>query len=45
MDERGLSDEQCDCLCSEYLDYIVSDLIPWDSSDKDFSQLEVNRLV
>ena len=45
VDERGLSDEQRDCLCSEYLDYIVSDLIPWYSSDKDFSQLEVNRLV
>ena len=45
VDERGLSDEQRDCFCSEYLDYIISDLIPWYSSDKDFSQLEANRLV
>ena len=28
VDKRRLSDEHY-CFCSEYLDYIVSDLIPW----------------
>lgn len=43
VDERGLSDDERLKLSVEFLDFIIEDLIPWCSSEKDFSLLEVNR--
>lgn len=43
VDERGLSDDVRQKLNMEFLDFIVEDLIPWYSNEKDFSLLEVNR--
>ena len=46
VDERGLSDIQRQQFCSEFLDYILKDLIPWYSVEKkDLSTLEVNRCI
>ena len=46
VDERGLSDSHRKQFCTEFLDYILTDLIPWYSAEnKDFSQLEVNRYI
>ena len=45
VDERGLSDAQRHQFNEEFMDYILTDLIPWysNTSTRDFSQLEVNR--
>lgn len=44
IDERGLSDTLRLQYCSDFLDFIIEDLIPWYSPGKtDFSSLEVNR--
>ena len=46
VDERGLSDTQRQQFCSDFLDYVLKDLIPWYSAEnEDFSQLEVNRYM
>ena len=34
VDERGLSDIQRQQFCSDFLDYILKDLIPWYSAEK-----------
>jgi len=44
IDERGLKEERGQQYIEEFLDYIVSDLMPWSLSEcKDFGLLEVNR--
>ena len=44
VNERELSDSHRQQFCTKFLEYILTDLIPWYSAeDKDFSQLEVNR--
>ena len=46
IDERGLVEEQRQKYIEEFLDFIIEDLMPWYSAEsKDFSLLEVNRLV
>ena len=44
-DERGLSDEQRSQFNTDFLDFILDELMPWhkDSGLRDFSLLEVNR--
>ena len=37
VDERGLSDTQSQQFCSEFLDYILKDPIPWYSAEKRIS--------
>lgn len=37
VDERGLTDTQRQQFCSEFLDYILKDLIPWYSAEKRIS--------
>ena len=44
IDERGLSEERRQKYLEEFLNFIVEDLVPWQSVEtKDFSLLEVNR--
>ena len=44
IDERGLKEEKRQQYITEFLDYIISDLMPWYLDGcKDFSLLEVNR--
>ena len=46
VDERCLSDEQRKQFCDEFLIFIMSDLIPWQSTNQvDLTQLEVNRFA
>ena len=42
-DERGLTEKQRSDLNYNFLTYILDDLMPWHSSDYDFSLLEVNK--
>ena len=44
IDERGLSEEERQKYLEEFLNFIIEDLIPWQSVEtKDFSLMEVNR--
>ena len=44
IDERGLKEEKRQQYITEFLDYIINDLMPWYLDGcKDFSLLEVNR--
>ena len=43
VDERGLSDAEREKLSMEFLDYIEAELIPWCTTEKNYSLLEVNR--
>ena len=46
VDEQGLIEDQRQQLCAEFLEFIVSDLIPWYlTGQKDFSLLEINRCL
>ena len=43
IDERGLKEEKCQWYITEFLNCIISDLMPWYLDGcKDFSLLEVN---
>lgn len=43
VDERGLSNLQRCRLNYKFLNYILDELMPWHSSNYDFSTLEINR--
>ena len=44
VDERGLSDSVRQKFNSDFLDFILEDLMPWYSAEhKDFSLLEMNQ--
>lgn len=47
VDERGLSEQQRQQFCQDFLKFILDDLMPWHDKEGpyDFSSLEVNRWV
>ena len=44
IDERGLKEEKRQQYITEFLDYIITDLMPWYSDGcKDFSLMEIGK--